>query len=62
VSSTQAALDSLVVEVMMRERNILRPEQRQRYQSLFPMGPGHRQHHEAPGPRRGPRHGRGERQ
>jgi len=40
ISALQAELDSLVVEVMVRERAVLTPEQRERYRGFFPDGPG----------------------
>ena len=58
VNASQTELDSLVIEVMLREREILTPEQRRHYQSLFPMGPRRHPRHESPGPARAPRPGR----
>jgi len=47
ISREQAILDSLVAEVMLREAQVLTPEQRQRYFEAMPWGPhpdfhGHR--------------------
>ncbi|HOX26040.1 MAG TPA: periplasmic heavy metal sensor [Candidatus Krumholzibacteria bacterium] len=39
ISALQAELDSMVVEIMVKEREILTPEQRQLYRGLFPEGP-----------------------
>ena len=40
----QADLDSLVVDIMLQEREVLTPPQRRQYRSLFPLGRGHSQH------------------
>jgi len=61
VSRLQASLDSLLVETMIWEMGVLRPEQRERYHELMPWGPdgdrpGHRRGR-GEGPRRGDRHG-----
>jgi Spy/CpxP family protein refolding chaperone len=55
LSAEQAALDSLVVEIMLREREILTPEQRLEYRALVPLG-----RDGIPGRLRGPRQGRRE--
>jgi Spy/CpxP family protein refolding chaperone len=55
LSAEQAALDSLVVEIMLREREILTPEQRRQYRALVPLG-----RDGIPGRLRAPRHGRRE--
>ncbi len=39
IGLTQSDLDSMIVEVMMREREILTPDQRRHYHSLFSFGP-----------------------
>ncbi len=57
LSALQAGLDSVVVETMMREVQVLTPEQRERYQRLMPWGvpgggeggpPGHPRGEHAP--------------
>jgi Spy/CpxP family protein refolding chaperone len=56
ISRLQAALDSVVVDVMYRERAILTPQQREAYRGLFPAaGEGPRLRRDHPGGRRGER-------
>ncbi len=53
ISDLQAALDSVVIDVMYREREILTPAQRQAYRGFFPPGPeGSRGRREHPGGQR----------
>ena len=49
----QADLDSLVVDIMLREREVLTPPQRRQYRSLLPLGRGHRLQDRPGGPWRG---------
>lgn len=56
ISTLQAALDSVVVEIMHHERAILTPQQRQEYRGFFtPMRGGRGEHPGRPGSRRGGR-------
>jgi len=61
LSALQADLDSLVVDIMLREREVLTPPQRRQYRNLFPLGRDHQQHRR-PGRHDGPRHGRNQAQ
>lgn len=61
LSTLQAELDSLVVDIMLREREVLTEQQRRQYRSLFPLGRDHPRH-QYPGRADRPRHGRSQAQ